>query len=188
MGQPKQLLPLGGRPIVWHVVNAVTQAAVQESIMVTGAYHDEVTAAVTGMPVKSVYNPAWKDGQSASVKAGFLSVQAGTKAVLFIPADQPFITTDVINDIIQLYHSGCATIVAPVCKGRRGTPVLFDSNRWTNHILSLSGDEGARRLFTQFPQDVAYLPVGDERLLWDADTPEEYAVIQKAWLVKEGGA
>ncbi|MCX7781519.1 MAG: NTP transferase domain-containing protein, partial [Negativicutes bacterium] len=70
MGTPKQLLPVGGRPMVRRVAEAVCRSQVAEVIAVTGAYAEEVGKALKGLPVKIAFNPAWAEGQSGSVATG----------------------------------------------------------------------------------------------------------------------
>lgn len=187
MGFPKQLLQLDGKPLVWRVANEACHSAADQVLVVTGAYANEVENALCGLPIKTVYNARWDEGQAESVKAGVAAVKKDSSAVIFLPADQPFVTAELLNSLIQVYKTGPASIVAPVFHNCRGTPVLFDL-KWRKELLSLAGDCGARKLLNDFPFEVDYIAVDEECLLLDADTPEEYEVLKKLWEARKDGA
>ena len=67
MGQPKQLLPLGSRPMLWHVAQAACQSRLDEVHLITGASAEPVAAAVNDLPLRIVHNPAWQQGQAGSI-------------------------------------------------------------------------------------------------------------------------
>lgn len=180
MGSPKQLLQLEGKPLVWRVAEQACHSAADQVMVVTGAYACEVERALCGLPVKTVYNPRWAEGQAESVKAGVAAVKGDRSAVIFLPVDQLFVTAALLNALIQVYKTGPASIVAPIYNDCRGTPVLF-APKWRGELLSLAGDHGARKLLDDFPQEVEYVAVKDVYLLMDADTPDEYEMLNKLW-------
>lgn len=181
MGACKQLLPLGGRPLIWQTAYQACQSDAAEVIVISGAYADQLETALVDLPVKTVYNPYWSKGQAESVKAGIAAVRREAKAVIFLPADQPLITAEFLNTLINVFRTGPSSIIAPVANGRRGAPVLFDLQKWKEYFCELSGDQGARRLLDKFPDEVEYITVQDKTILWDADTPEQYRLLQKVW-------
>jgi molybdenum cofactor cytidylyltransferase len=69
------------------------------------------------------------------------------------------------------HASSLSPVVAPVIKGQRANPVLFDRVTFPN-LLELQGDAGGRQVFERF--GVHPLPWDDERQLWDVDTPADY--------------
>ncbi len=50
------------------------------------------------------------------------------KAVLVFQGDQPLITPEAINTVIDAYLSSGKVLVIPVYKDRRGHPLLIDEN------------------------------------------------------------
>lgn len=180
MGLPKQLLPLGDKPLVWQTACQACHSKADQVLVVTGAYASQVEAALCGIPLKIVYNPSWAEGQAESVKAGVNALEQQSKAAIFLPADQPFVTAELLNRLIEAYNAGQASMIAPVYNNCRSTPVLFDL-KWREEILSLTGDHGARKLLDTFPGEVTYIPVDEECLLMDADTPAEYEALKKLW-------
>src|SRR5262245_63501299 len=70
MGRPKQLLDWGGRPLVRVVAEHALAARLDRVLVVVGAASDAVAAALAGLPVELVENPAYAEGQSTSLRAG----------------------------------------------------------------------------------------------------------------------
>ena len=174
MGQTKQLLPLGQKSMVWHVANASCQSRLDKVILVTGASADDVAAAVHDFTISIVHNPHWADGQSSSIITGLGAVKPDTDAVIFLLADQPLLTTGVINAMIDAYHISGKSIICPAHKGRRGNPVLFDWEKWKSALYNLSGDQGARKIIEANSNCVGHIPVDSAELFFDVDTDDDY--------------
>ena len=91
---------------------------------------------------------------------------------MFLLADQPQVTPDVIRALVDSHATGLHPIVAPlVMMEQRANPVLFDRVVFPD-LLKLSGDVGGRAVFSE--QRVEYLPWHDDRLLLDVDTEADY--------------
>lgn len=178
MGQPKQLLMLNGKPMVWHVAKAACQADFHEVIVITGAYGDEVAQALTGLPLKIIYNEHWADGQSSSVKKAVQSVHPGFQAIAFMLADQPLIDAALMNEVIGAYQGRKSSIVMPRAQNKPGNPVLFDLTIWRSSLLALSGDEGARQILRSKQEDIHFIEKEDADRFLDADTPAEFEIIK----------
>jgi len=95
-GQPKQLLPIGLRTMLQHVVDIVLNSSVDQTIVVLGHRADEIGATLGDRPVDSVVNEDWEAGLSASMQAGLRAIRLDAEAALFILADQPAITPEII--------------------------------------------------------------------------------------------
>ncbi len=63
--------------------------------------------------------------------------------------------------------------------GRRGNPVLF-ARRFFAEIQAISGDMGARELIGDYPDLVCEVPMPDDAVLTDVDTPEALAALKPA--------
>ena len=185
MGRCKQLLPLGGRTLLWQTASAVCHSLLEPVVLVTGAQHEQVSAAVRDLRALPVFNPCWQQGQAGSLKAGLQALPPEAAAVMFLLADQPLVTPELINGLIALYRSGAGSIVAPEYHGRRGNPTLFDLKTWKQELLQLQGDAGARRIIAAHPECVASLSVESENLFFDADTEEDYKTICELFMKKQ---
>ena len=187
MGEPKQLLPLGGKPMVWHVATAACLADFDEVILITGAYGTIVQQALQDLPLQVIHNADWAQGQSTSVKKAVYSIKAEEQAVVFLLADQPLVDVSLMNELIKVYHKKDtkASIIIPRALNKPGNPVLFDLGIWRSALLQLSGDEGARQIIRQYPAAIYYLELLDGQTFLDVDTPAEYKKMQEIWQVRK---
>ena len=181
MGQPKQLLSLGGQSMVWHVVATACRADFHEVIVITGAYGDQVAEAIKGLPVKIINNEQWADGQSTSVKKAVQSVNPKSQAVAFLLADQPLIDVGLLNEVIATYLATKSSIIMPRTLNKPGNPVLFDLGVWRSALLELSGDEGARQIIKKNQGCIQYVESLDGEMFFDVDTPAEFELMKKKW-------
>jgi molybdenum cofactor cytidylyltransferase len=171
MGRPKQSLLWHGQPLVRHVAQAALEASLDPVVVVSGSAAGQVEAAVEGLAVQLVHNPDWQSGQSSSVKAGICALPAETGAAMFLLADQPGTPAALIASLVEAHAATLSPLVAPLVQGQRANPVLMDRVTFPD-LLSLSGDQGGRALFSRYP--VQWVPWHDAVALQDIDTPEDY--------------
>lgn len=172
-GQPKQLLPVGNKTMLQHVVDVVLDSPVEQVIVVLGYRAAEIGASIADRPVQVVINEKWQSGLSSSVQAGVLAVKAEADAALFVLADQPGITTEVITKLIERYRETRAPIVVPTHRGRRGNPVLFARSLFAE-LMEVKGDQGGRQLIVKHGGELEEVEVETEAIFADIDTAEDY--------------
>ncbi|MEG6522314.1 nucleotidyltransferase family protein [Desulfotomaculum sp. 1211_IL3151] len=186
MGQPKQLLPLGGKPMVYHVAAAACGAKLLEVIAVTGAAGEQVGQVLTDLPLRISHNENWQKGQASGVRLAVQSLDPRARAVLFLLADQPLVDKQLINMLVKSYQDSGASLVVPRWQNQRGNPVLFDLSHWRADLLQLTGDQGARGIIKAHPQCIHYVDIPSPEIFLDVDTPEEYQQMQKLWIRLRG--
>jgi molybdenum cofactor cytidylyltransferase len=173
-GSPKQLLHWQGVPLVRRTALLALEAGLSPVVVVTGAAASAVEEALDGLPVQIVHNPAWQDGQSASVQAGVRALPEQTGAAVFLVSDQPALTASLIKAVLQKRFQTMFPLVAPRVGNRRGNPVLFDRLTF-DHLLAIQGDVGGRALLSgDGPFPIAWVDWMDESILLDIDKPEDY--------------
>ncbi len=173
-GSPKQLIDWRGKPLVRHVAELALASGCGMVRVVVGAYSEQVRSVLANLPVEIVENHEWQEGQAASVRAGIWGLPKETGAALFMLVDQPQVPVELLKGLFDLHAQSLAPLTAPLCRGRRANPVLFDRVTFPD-LLALKGDMGGRALFAspeKYP--VAWLPWEDERLVWDVDTQADF--------------
>ncbi len=170
-GKPKQTLAWRGKPFIQHVAETADAAGLSPVVLVSGAYAEVVEPCVDHLPITITRNPDWQLGQSTSIQAGIRALPSEAGAAIFLLADQPQVTTDVLRALVERHSLDLSPIVATQVQGQRANPVIFDRNTFPD-LSSLEGDTGGRQLFSRYPG--VYLPWHDERLLLDIDTQEDY--------------
>jgi len=173
MGQPKQLMLLGERPMVRHVTEAACGAGLSQVVVVVGAHAQEVHHALSGLPADVVINEAWHKGMSTSLHVGLQALRPEIEAVFIVLADQPAITPALLRQLVDCHRRSGAPIVAPFFQGRRGNPVLFARSLFPE-LLDLEGDQGARMLLVQHSDQVEHVELNDPAVILDVDTDEDY--------------
>ena len=173
MGMPKQLLTLGNKALIRVVTENVLASAVDEVLVVTGHLEKEVSAAVSDLPVKVVYNPRYEQGQGTSLALGIQSIDEKASAFLVLMSDQPLITASLINLAIEEFRKNSCLALRPTYQGLPGHPVVFSASLRAK-LCDLKGDEGARQILKKLGDKVYYLPVRDEAVVFDVDTPENF--------------
>ena len=94
---------------------------------------------------------------------------------VFLLADQPLVKPALLRALVDRHAATLAPVVAPHVAGRRANPVLFDQDTFAR-LLELEGDTGGRALLDQYP--VEFVDWDDPNLLFDIDTPDDYARLQ----------
>ncbi|MBU0703130.1 MAG: HAD-IIA family hydrolase [Chloroflexi bacterium] len=173
LGQPKQLLDWGGRPLLAHVAGVALSAGLDPLIAVLGCRVEEARKALGARPVQTVMNWRWQAGLSSSLRVGLAALPPETEAAIFLQCDQPLVTTDLLRVLVSRFEETGRPIVYPEHAGRRGTPVLFARSLFPE-LAEVSGDEGGRAVIARHPDEVATVEVLDPDVLSDIDTPEDY--------------
>jgi molybdenum cofactor cytidylyltransferase len=171
LGTPKQILPWHGEPLIQNIINTGLRANLDPLVIVTGAFENQVLDAIDRLPVHTISNPNWQEGQSTSIKTGLSFLPPETAAIVFLLVDQPFISDLLIRCLVDLHSETLSPIVAPMIDGKRANPVLFDRVTFKD-LLKLKGDTGGRGLFSSYK--VSWLDWCDTNAVLDIDTPEDY--------------
>lgn len=180
MGRPKPLLPLGGKCLLGHVLDAALGSTLDEVVLVLGDRAAEIEAALRlpqGARVRTVVNSAHAEGQSTSLRLGLRSTDPRAVAAAVLLGDQPGVDARLIDRVVRHFLETGAAVARPsfatVGGGRRpGHPVILARRVWSQ-VARLTGDQGARRLIADHPEWLSELALA-EAPPPDVDTPEDY--------------
>jgi len=172
-GSPKQLLPWKGKALLEHVLDRVLDSSVDQVVVVLGHEREAIGALVRDRGVVTVINEDWERGQSGSIRAGLHALRETCDACLFVLADQPHVTPELIDSIVARYRRTLAPIVFPVHRGRRGNPVLFARTLFPE-LLEMQADQGGRQVMERHENEVETVEVHDPTLFLDIDTVDDY--------------
>jgi molybdenum cofactor cytidylyltransferase len=180
MGVPKHVLPWGaGETVIGRIVGQLAKSGVADIVVVTGGAREQVeaavahaAAAVSGLPVRCVYNPDFATREMlSSLQAGLRSLSPDVAAALVALGDQPQIDPAVAQAVAKRWGETRAEAVFPVFEGRRGHPVLFDRGLWPA-LLALPDTATPRDLLSTARVEV--VPVETRSILDDIDTRADY--------------
>ncbi len=173
MGKPKLLLPYGEKTIIETIVETVVSSNVENTLIILGSDREKIEEKIKNSPVKIVYNRDFRSGMLSSVQCGFKAVPEETRAVLVVLGDQPKISADVINKLIDAYKSTGKGIVLPVYKKERGHPVLIDM-KYRSEVENLSPEVGLRGTVYNHPEDILEVDVETSSIFQDIDYESDY--------------
>lgn len=177
----KLLAPLGGKPIVRHVLEAVAASGLSPIIVVTGAVplHDVLTEPLVGHPtVMVLHNPHWHSGMASSLQCAIAAAaELGLAAVVVGLGDQPGVPAGAWQRVAATH----APIAVATYNGVRRNPVRIHAELWSQ--LPHDGDEGARTLIRVRPELVT--EVACEGNADDIDTADD--VVRWQTLLAEQG-
>jgi molybdenum cofactor cytidylyltransferase len=193
-GRHKLLLPLDNRPVLAHVIDATLASQARPIIVVLGHQADQVRSQIKQYTIHHditlVENAHYLQGMSTSLRMGVqtllsngyrnVSVSYQVDSALIMLGDQPLITPQVIDTLITTYRTAGTSIVAPLYKGKRGNPVLFDESLFPE-LIAVTGDEGGRTVLERHRHEVELVEMEDVLANYDMDTWEAYQQVLEAW-------
>jgi len=145
-GSPKQRLFLPD------VLAALAKSAVDDVVVVTGAYEVETEARV-------VHCAEWTRGPGASLRCGLRELDA--EGAVVVLADGPALDPCAVDRVIDAWQTGAGDRLAATYDGvNRSHPVLLARSAWGD-----IPDEGARAL------DMTLIPCEDLTPPGDVDVP-----------------
>ena len=172
-GQPKLLADWRGKPLIAHAADVVLASSARPVVAVVGAHEQAIRVALGDRPVMVVVNPNWAEGMSTSVQAGLAALPPGTGGALFVLADQPNHTPELLNRLIEQFRATGAPIVELRFGDQPGNPALF-ARELFGELMQLTGDRGGRPVIQKYADRVAVAQADDLATLQDIDTPEDY--------------
>jgi len=181
LGRPKQLLDLGGKPVLEHVVDAALASALDEVVVVLGHRAEEIRSAVPeDERVRVVENPEHERGQSTSLAAGLRSLGPESEAAVVLLGDQPGTAPAAVAAVVAAYRDGLGPVVQASYGGRPAHPTLLARRVWAEVVAETAGDEGARSVLAARPEWRALVEVGGAPPD-DIDTETDYERVRRAF-------
>ena len=171
-GGNKLLTEYKGLPLYLHSLKALEQAARTrpDCHLTVVTRYDEIETRCRELDIQVIRNEHSHLGITTSLHLG---IQAAPTADWYLcsVADQPELTTEVVEAFLEAALASGKGIACLSHKGSRGNPVLF-SARYRQELLALTGDRGGRQVLMAHPEDCLFW---EGPLLRDVDCPEDLA-------------
>jgi len=180
MGEAKQLLRVGGLPMISRTIEAALASPVWPIVVVLGASASEIKPAIARYPILIAENATWIEGMASSLRAGLATLQSFSRtvdAVLVALCDQPGFSSETIDALLAARRMSSRSIVAARYSARLGAPALF-GRAYFAALAALSGDEGARQVIASAAARDEVEAVDLPSLALDLDTPADYARVR----------
>jgi molybdenum cofactor cytidylyltransferase len=172
MGQSKILLEIEGESLVRRSVRRAIGAGLSPVIVVLGHEAARAHRELRGLACDVVVNPDYAKGMSTSLGAGIAAVPETAEAAMVILADMPFVTSEMMAEVILRHRESGAPLVASRYGDVTAPPTLYDRALFAE----LKGGEGegrGREVVRRHAEQAVYV-CWDAAALCDIDTPEDY--------------
>ncbi|GGG13692.1 nucleotidyltransferase family protein [Paenibacillus abyssi] len=184
MGQPKQLLPLAGKPLFRYAVNTAVTAGLSPIVLVAGKHAAELRNHTVDLPeLEVIENRDYASGMASSLRLGMKAITGRVDAAIICLADQPFVPELVIRKMMEHYNA-CQKegirIIRPAYDGVPGHPVLIDKELF-HEFEAIQGDEGGKAIIKRHYARLKL--VSFEKSEWgkDIDSPEDLEEMKKSF-------
>lgn len=175
MKQFKPLLPLGGGTVTDRVIDTFLEAGA-DVYLVAGYRRDDIAAGIKKREITIVYNPDYEKGMFSSIQAGVRRLPPGYRAFFILPVDIPLVQPATIRRLMQAAGENPGKIIYPVHNGKRGHPPLIPQEL-ARDILEWGKGGGLKAVLRSKERLALEVPVADRYVLFDIDTPEDYAAL-----------
>jgi molybdenum cofactor cytidylyltransferase len=178
MGVSKQLLEFGCETLLRRAASVGIEAGCRPVVVVTGADAAATRKALRGLDVREAENQQWESGISSSVRVGIealVTANPQIAAVVLMLCDQPFVTREIITQLVAAHRETGRSIVASRYGGSYGVPALFDKIHFAE-LTTLKGDAGAKRVIQKHLPKIHLVPFPKGEI--DIDTPDDLARLQ----------
>ncbi len=171
-GGNKLLHAIEGQPMFLYGLKTLQEVAerIPDCDVTVVSRYGEICQAAEALGFRAVDSPDSEQGISHSIRAGLtaLGELPGEDFLLFVVADQPWLTARSVEKLLELAREG--TEGACLCwQDRPGNPTLF-SARLIPELLALEGDTGGRAVLRKHP--CRFVQAASPRELEDVDTPD----------------
>jgi molybdenum cofactor cytidylyltransferase len=156
--------PFGSSTVLGTTLANALASELPVVVVTTEALAPEAARAVARRDVVILSDFEAARGMGHSIAAG-VAARADARGWLVLPGDMPRVSADTLRTVAAALDDHPVAYAQHL--GRRGHPVGFSTELFSE-LLSLTGDEGARRLLARYP--AVGVEVDDPGALMDIDT------------------
>lgn len=164
-GSNKLMADFNGEPMFMRALHA-SESFLERRVVVTR--HQEIAELCGQMGVEVILHDL--PHRSDTVRLG-LEMLYDMDGCMFMPADQPLLSRETVNQLVRCWTENRENILRPLCGDTPGAPVLFP--KWSfPELLNLPEGKGGGVVMKKHPEKVSVMQIQDPFELMDADTPE----------------
>ena len=182
MKEFKPMLCLGEKTVIEHTIGALKAAGVSPITVVTGYKGDILRRHLAEAGVRFADNPRFAQTQMFdSVLIGLADLEGLCDRVFLMPADVPLVESNTLRTLMETGEE----LARPLYGGQTGHPLLV-SMSLVPGLRSHNGERGLKGAVESLGLAIEDVPVTDEGILLDADTPEDYKRLIHLEAVRRG--
>jgi molybdenum cofactor cytidylyltransferase len=174
MGTPKMLLPWGNTTVIGQVISTLTNAGLEDILVVVGGNSDRIAELVKGPEVHMTYNPDFGNGEMlSSVQVGLRNISGEAQAGLIVLGDQPQIKSQIVQTILDRYYHTGHHMIVPSYRMHRGHPWILGKLYW-EEVLALQPPLTLHDFLNTHHDEIDYVIVESSSVMQDLDTQQDY--------------
>lgn len=170
LGANKLLLRLDSEPLILRAVRRAVEAGLAPVIVVLGHEAERVAAALDGLAVETIVNPAYRTGMHGSLQTGIEHVPGDCAGAVVLLGDMPLVTAGMIEVLAERFRQGTEPLVLSLYGQVQAPPTLYARSLFP--ALAGAGAGGGREVVLAHRSEAAEVR-WPEALLADVDRPED---------------
>jgi len=179
-GINKLLTPLIGKPMIRHVIEAMTKSQFHSLTIILGHEAENIANLCDGTAFRQIHNTNYDQGMGASIACALKARQDHVTDMMIVLGDMPLITATILDQLLASHletNLPDKTITIPIAGGRQGNPVIWGSD-FFSALSDLYSDQGGKTLIKDNAEAINVLAIEHPAVLIDADTPNALAEIE----------
>jgi molybdenum cofactor cytidylyltransferase len=173
MGYPKALLPLGEDTFLTRILKTLAALKLPVPRVILGVNESIVRPLLADYSVCVLINPDPARGTVSSLRLALENLDPGCSGCLIWPVDQPFVSIELVRDLIVLFENSAAPLALPSYGGKAGHPAIF-GRRLVDELLALPPDASPKTVVARHKNESAWLVTEEIGTVEDVDTPNDY--------------
>lgn len=176
LGRTKQLEPWGDTNLISHVLARTAEFPVAEVWVVLGHDIERILEESDLGDAYVIENLEWEEGIASSLRVALDALTRLSKCdqALVVIGDQPGVPVEVVEQLFASHGKEGRPVTLPKYRYTWGNPVIVERSLWPR-LMSLEGDEGAKRLWQAHPEwinEVWFSDTGPRDVDTEADVAE----------------
>ena len=172
-GENKLLQPLGGRPVLAHVLSALPRERFAKIVAVASDQEVEKLCGEMGLPCLRYSGGP----QSESIRRG-LAAMEDLDGCLFVMGDQPLCARASMERMLDAFLARPEAVIRLAWGDTPCSPVLFPRKYFSN-LLRLTGEQGGMSALRDLEPEILLVQAEREEELWDVDTRQALDEIRR---------
>ncbi len=173
MSSIKQLEKIGNKTLLDIILEKVKSIFSNQIYCVLGANSDIIQEKITTKNIYFINNKNFETGLSSSIVTGIHNFKKNDlkfDGVLILLADQPAISIEYLDSLVNLFHQHKTKIIASNYGNKFGVPAIFP-NTYFDDLLLIKGDKGAKEFINQRKEEILSPKISSNFV--DIDTNED---------------
>ncbi|MGH9837886.1 MAG: nucleotidyltransferase family protein [Blastocatellia bacterium] len=175
----KPLLKWGKRTVIGECVHQMRNSGLADIYVVLGHREADIRSRLAGTGVQYAINEEYQKGMLSSIKTGLAMLGPNADGALIHLVDQPMVSSQVMDKLIEAFDKGGKGIVLPTWEGKHGHPIIIGAKYFDDVMQLDESSEGLRAFIAAHRSDCLEAPVPTSAVVEDIDLPEDYARLSK---------